>query len=96
MQKQQPTGGDEGAKPRKLRHRAEIPAWAQDVRARRRQLGLTQQQVADLAGIAERTVIAVERGTGGVSLHNVLRVLDVLGLGLSVARGQGQIDVTDA
>jgi HTH-type transcriptional regulator / antitoxin HipB len=64
-------------------------AWHAAVKRRRRSLGLTQRDVAGLAGVAERTVIAVEQGRTGVSLGHLVRVLEVLGLGLSVRRGRG-------
>jgi transcriptional regulator with XRE-family HTH domain len=58
-------------------------------------LRLTQRQVADLAGVAERTVIAAEAGKPGIRLGHLLRVLEVLGLGLRVVRGRG-VDADDA
>jgi HTH-type transcriptional regulator/antitoxin HipB len=70
----------------RLRESAE---WAVAVRARRRALGLTQRDVAALAGVAERTVIAVERASRGVRLGSLVDVLAVLGLGLRIDRGRG-------
>jgi transcriptional regulator with XRE-family HTH domain len=42
--------------------------------------GLTQAQLADRAGVAVNTVRRLERGDGGVSFENVLRVLRALGI----------------
>jgi transcriptional regulator with XRE-family HTH domain len=42
--------------------------------------GLTQNQVADRAGIDRKTLMRVERGDGAVSLEVVLRVLNALGI----------------
>ena len=50
--------------------------------------------MADLAGCSERFVYMVERGKGSVQLAKLLQVLRVLGLGLRIAPGRGEI--TDA
>jgi len=54
------------------------------VRASRRHLGLTQQELADLAGVSDATVRQIERGTGRGTLASLLAVLNVLGLELEV------------
>lgn len=56
-----------------------------EIRARRRQLGLRQGEVADLAGVSERFVRALEQGKSSVQLDHVTRVLAVLGLELRLA-----------
>lgn len=50
------------------------------VQAWRKLGGLTQNQVADRAGIDRKTLMRVERGDGAVSLEVVLRVLNALGI----------------
>jgi transcriptional regulator with XRE-family HTH domain len=42
--------------------------------------GLTQTQVAERADVARTTIQSLERGEGGVSVENLLRVLRALGL----------------
>lgn len=42
--------------------------------------GLTQVQLADRAGVSRDTIVRLERGDGGVSLENLLRILRVLGI----------------
>jgi transcriptional regulator with XRE-family HTH domain len=42
--------------------------------------GLTQAQLADRAGVHRETISRLERGDGGVSLENLLRVLRGLGV----------------
>lgn len=42
--------------------------------------GLTQAQLAERADVARTTVQRLERGDGGVSTENLLRVLRALGL----------------
>lgn len=53
---------------------------ADDVVAWRRLRGLTQVQLADRAGVSRDTLTRLERGEGGVSTENLLRVLRALGI----------------
>jgi transcriptional regulator with XRE-family HTH domain len=50
------------------------------VAAWRKLRGLTQNQVADRAGVDRKSVMRVERGDGAVSLEVTLRVLHALGV----------------
>jgi y4mF family transcriptional regulator len=52
------------------------------IRGRRRELGLTQTEVADVANANLRFVSELERGKPTVRLENVLRVLETLGIEL--------------
>ena len=61
------------------------------VRARRRSLGLRQRDLAELAGCSERFVHMLERGKPTVQLTKVLDVLEVLGLGLTLRAGRGDV-----
>ncbi len=54
------------------------------VRAARKQQGLDQLLLADLAGVSDRFVRDLEHGKPTVQLREVLRVLDALGLTLQV------------
>jgi HTH-type transcriptional regulator/antitoxin HipB len=58
---------------------------AHEVRARRGQLGLTQQDLADMAGVSERFVRFVEQGKPSVQLDSLTAVLETLGLELRIA-----------
>jgi y4mF family transcriptional regulator len=60
---------------------------ADEVRARRKQLQLRQEELADLAGVSERFVFALENGKATVQLDKVLAVLNALGLHLEIHRG---------
>lgn len=55
------------------------------VRARRTALRLSQQDLADMAGVSERFVRFVEQGKPSVQLDSLLAVLETLGLELRVA-----------
>lgn len=60
---------------------------ANQVRARRAYLRLRQEELADLAGVSERFVYALENGKTTVQLDKVLAVLNALGLHLEIHRG---------
>jgi y4mF family transcriptional regulator len=81
-----------------MNDRASGPAvLAAAVRDRRRALALTQQETAELAGVATRTVHAVEAGKPTLRLDALLAVLSALGLQLRLERGNapGAIAVPD-
>ncbi len=50
------------------------------IRAARKRHRLTQPQLAELAGISERTVRDIEKGSASVSFAAVIAVAAVLGL----------------
>lgn len=50
----------------------------------RKKAGLTQVQLAELAGVSDRTVRGIEQGSPSPSFGTVVDVLDVLGLTLEV------------
>jgi len=52
------------------------------IRGRRRELGLTQTEVAEVANTNLRFLSELERGKPTVRLENVLRVLATLGIEL--------------
>ena len=49
------------------------------LRAARKQLGLTQSQLALAAGVGVRFIVDLEAGKPTLRLENVLRVIDALG-----------------
>lgn len=57
-----------------------VERLGQELRDRRKSLGLTQDAVADLAGCSQRFVRALEAGKPGVRLDKLLDVASVLGL----------------
>lgn len=54
------------------------------VRTRRRLLKVTQRDLAELAGVSLRTIIAIEKGNCNPSLEMILKILNLLGLSLEV------------
>ena len=60
---------------------------------RREKLGLRQDELATLAGCSTRFIHTVEHAKASVQLDKLLEVLAVLGLGLVVRAGRGNIVV---
>lgn len=50
------------------------------MKLRREKLGLTQQDLAEMARVGVATIKDIERGKGNPSLGTVHKILDVLGL----------------
>ena len=55
--------------------------------ARRKMLGLTQEQLAHRAGVSRRTIISVEACQHDIGIRKLIRLLDSTGLTLSVKEG---------
>jgi transcriptional regulator with XRE-family HTH domain len=53
---------------------------ADDIAAWRKLKGLTQVQLADRAGVGTATLARLEKGEGGASVENLLKVLRALGV----------------
>ena len=54
------------------------------VRARRKHLGLTQAELADIASVSARFVYDLERGKPTIALDKALLVLDAVGLSFTI------------
>ena len=63
-----------------------VSALALEIRRARKEAGLTQGELGDLAEVSERTVRGRETATGNPSLRAVSSVLNVLGLKMCVGR----------
>ncbi len=55
------------------------------IKERRKELGITQPLLADLADVSKNTIYKLERGTGNPSLKVLDKLLEVLGLELKVS-----------
>lgn len=51
---------------------------------RRITLRLTQQTLADLAGVSRSSVQSLERGSGSIKFGSVIEIADILGLRIDV------------
>jgi HTH-type transcriptional regulator / antitoxin HipB len=73
-----------------MHDRAREPAtWGRDLRRRRAELGLRQDELAALAGVSTRFVHALEQSKPTVRLDKALAVLRQLGLDLVLEPGSG-------
>lgn len=63
---------------------SQVVALSDSLRAQRKQLGLTQAELADLSGVSARFVFDVENGKPSVSFDKLLLVISTLGLELVV------------
>lgn len=59
------------------------------IRKRRKQVSLTQAELAEVAGVGVRFVSELERGKQTAEFQKVLQVLSVLGLDLHVVTREG-------
>jgi len=73
--------------------RAPARRLAAAVRGRRKRLGVTQIELARLAGCGPVFIYDVEAGKPTLRLDKLLSVLDVLGLELVLAEGHEQLRV---
>ncbi len=58
------------------------------IRDRRNFLRITQGDLAEIADISLRSLIDMEQGKGNPSLNQLMKILDVLGLQVSVINKQ--------
>lgn len=58
----------------------------QAIRDARKHYGLTQVQLAELAGVSDRTLRDIEQGKTGASFANILAVAEATGVRLTVER----------
>lgn len=54
------------------------------IRRRRKELGVQQQRLSELADVSVHTVSNIESGAGNPTLASLTSVLDVLGLELTI------------
>ncbi|QMV85275.1 helix-turn-helix transcriptional regulator [Corynebacterium hindlerae] len=62
----------------------EATSIGQAIRDMRKRYMLTQQQLAEMTGISDRTLRDIEKGTGTPSIGAVLTVLNTLGLRIEI------------
>lgn len=66
-----------------------IDSAAGAIRSRRRALGLSQRDLADLCGVQRQTIGRLEKADPTVSFGTAIAVADVLGLNMMVAPHRG-------
>lgn len=58
-----------------------VRVFAENVRRRRKELKLSQEQLADLAGVHRTYIGMLERGEKNVTIYNIERIAGALGVG---------------
>ncbi len=54
------------------------------IKSRRKLLNYTQKDMSELTGLSERTIRSVENGESSTSIASFIKILDVLGLEISI------------
>lgn len=57
-----------------------LPEIAKTVKNRRESLNLRQEDLAEMSGVATKTIHSVEAGTSNPSFKTLLKLADILGL----------------
>ncbi len=70
-----------------VRQPRQLGAIIQDERRRQ---GMTQQQLASLIGLQQKTISAIENGSAGTKLDTLFRVIGTLDLDVQIVRGRTQ------
>ncbi|MEG1830577.1 MAG: helix-turn-helix transcriptional regulator [Raoultibacter sp.] len=64
--------------------------WGRAIRTRRKQLGYTQEKLAELAGCGVRYLSELERGKSTASIGKAIEISNGIGLDISIGqRGRG-------
>jgi HTH-type transcriptional regulator / antitoxin HipB len=58
------------------------------IQTARRSRGLSQQQLAELIGMRQKTISAIENGSDGTKLDTLLRVISILDLNIQIIEGR--------
>lgn len=61
-------------------HSSNMNSIGQIIKARRKELGLTQHTLALLSQVGINTIVSIERGSKSPSIDTLTKVADVLGL----------------
>lgn len=56
------------------------------IRLRRKELGITQQELADLTDVGINTLVAIERGQGNPSIGTLAKIASAIGYDLVLVK----------
>ena len=73
-----------------------IVRLGRSIRNRRKSLGITQVELADLAGCGPAYIHLIEHGKSGLHLDKLLDVMQVLGLQFALEQGKERIRIDEA
>lgn len=62
----------------------DIKEIGEKIKSRRKFLKITQDDLADIAEVSERTLRDIEKGLANPELHSLMKICDVLGLELKI------------
>ena len=62
-----------------------LKSIGKSIKARRKELGITQPLLAELADVSKNTIYKLERGTGNPTIKILDNLLEVLGLELQIS-----------
>ncbi len=79
---------ERGKKNQNMNHSADL--MAEFLRARRRALGLTQENLSDISGVSLRLIHELEHGKETVRLANLIKILSSLGVHLELTQGASE------
>ena len=54
------------------------------IKERRKFLKITQEDLADIAGVSERTLRSIEKGEANPEMDSLLKICEVLGLSVKI------------
>ena len=64
----------------------EIKEIGRIIQMRRKELGITQQELADICEVGINTLVAIERGQGNPSVRTLNRIASAIGYELTLTR----------
>lgn len=56
------------------------------IQMRRKELGITQQELSDICEVGINTLVAIERGQGNPSVKTLIKIASAIGYDLVLAR----------
>jgi transcriptional regulator with XRE-family HTH domain len=62
----------------------QLSDYGRNIEKRRKFLKLTQKLLADFAGISLRSLKSIENGSGNPTLKQITKVIDILGMQLTI------------
>lgn len=62
----------------------ELEQIGEDIRKRRKSLGIIQTDLAEISGVSLRSLKEIETGKGNPTLSNLLKILNTLGLKITL------------
>lgn len=75
---------------------SDLTVLGQQIKSRRKKLGITQQSVADLSGTSVQLVIQVEGGKPTVRLDKLIAILHALGLQFKLEKGKQKLAIDES